>query len=390
MYYNIRMVIIAEIGTSHKASLERAFFLIDEAAASGADCVKFQWVYADEILHPKTDLVSLPTGQVALYDSFKSLECDADFYKQCRDYAHSKNLLFACSVFGLRSLSELLSLHPDAVKVASPEINHIRLLRELSKSFGRIPIIISGGVSKLSDIERAVDLITEGKSTPEMKGPLPALTILHCVTSYPAPPEDCNVRCVDTLRRVFGFPTGMSDHSLDPVLIPSLATFAGAAAIEKHITLNHADGGLDDPVALEGEQFALMTHAVKQTRAILEKHLQNTEDEEVARENAKEEVFRQLSYTYDRDLIKKAYGDGVKRLAPSEAQNYGRTNRSLHYMRDMKAGERVGETGIASLRTEKVLSVGVSPELLETLLGARLTRDVEDGAGVSLDDFLAK
>lgn len=384
------MVIIAEIGTSHGGSLQKAFELIDAAKDAGADSVKFQWVYADEILHPKTDLVKLPTGNVPLYDNFKSLECDANFYKECRDYARKSGLLFACSAFGLRSLSELLSIQPDAVKVASPEINHIQLLKALSHSFGKIPIIISGGVSKLSDIEQAVEILTNETPLEDTKERLAPLTILHCVTSYPTPEDQSNVKCVDTLRRVFGVPTGMSDHSLDPVLVPSLAALEGAAVIEKHITLSRKGSGLDDPVALESEQFALMTHAVHQTLSIVEKCRRETENQTLAYESAKAEVFKQLSYTYDKSLIQKAYGTGIKRLAATEAPNYGRTNRSLHYMRSLKAGEHIRKGDIASLRTEKVLSVGLSPEYLETLQGCVLTRDVEDGEGVRLEDFLIK
>ncbi len=391
------MTVVAEIGTSHAGSREKAFALIDAAADAGADCVKFQWVYADEILHPDTGFVQLPGGSIRLYDRFKGLELDASFYASCLDYAHEKGLLFACSPFGLRSLEELAALQPDAIKIASPEVNHYPLLEASSKYFGKIPIILSSGVSRIGDIENAVDILeasaavdTEGDGKDSVSGKmeggknkLPPLTLLHCITSYPAPEREYNVRCVDTLHRVFGLPTGISDHSLDPVLIPVLTTAVGGVMIEKHITLSRKTDGLDDPVALEGEQFAQMVQAVHQAEAIMHKC-----EKDGVPDAAVPEIFRQMADQYGRDTVDAALGSGVKRLAASERANYGRTNRSLHYMRDMKEGELVGADDVAILRTEKVLSPGISPEFVKIITGCRLQRNVTSGAGVSWEDFL--
>ncbi len=384
------MTIIAEIGTSHGGSLEKAMALIDAAKEAGADCVKFQWVYADEILHPETGLVDLPGGKTRLYDVFKDLECGLDFFSQCIEYTHKKNLLFACSPFGKRSLSELVSLTPDAIKIASPEVNHILLLKECSRFYGKIPLILSGGVSKLGDLEKAVEILTSC-STPSKSENLflPPLTLLHCVTSYPAPEKECNVKCVETLSSVFGIPTGISDHSLDPVLVPVLSVAEGGKIIEKHITLSKKDSGLDDPVALEKEAFSAMVHSVRQAEAILERY----KKEEKAtgynlKEKAKDEIIRQLAFEYPLEKIKATLGTGIKVLAPSEKENYGRTNRSLHYMKNLKKGEKVSRNTIAILRTEKELSPGILPDFLDTLIGAELFRDVKSGDGVQWDDFL--
>ena len=144
------MTIIAEIGTAHNGSLEKAYELIDAACQAGADMIKFQWVYADEILHPETGFVTLPGGKIRLYDRFKSLEVSPDFFAKCLERTHKDNMLFACSPFGLRSLNELVQIHPDAIKIASPEVNHIPLLKEIARQYGTIPIILSSGVSKLT------------------------------------------------------------------------------------------------------------------------------------------------------------------------------------------------------------------------------------------------
>ena len=94
-------LIIAEIGTAHGGDIKKAYELIDAAAQSGADVIKFQWVYADEILHPNTGYVELPGGKIRLYDRFKQLECPPDFYKQMIDYVHKAGCKFCCSPFGL-------------------------------------------------------------------------------------------------------------------------------------------------------------------------------------------------------------------------------------------------------------------------------------------------
>ena len=157
--------IIAEIGTSHEGSLEKAKLLVDAAAESGANTIKFQWVYADEILHPDTGFVKLPTGNIPLYERFRQLECDKSFYIQMQDYVRSKGCKFCCSPFGLRSMQELLSIKPDIVKIASPELNHYKMLHLLADYRAKqpdgekVPVVISSGVSKLADIEKAIEIL---------------------------------------------------------------------------------------------------------------------------------------------------------------------------------------------------------------------------------------
>ncbi|MBP5158095.1 MAG: N-acetylneuraminate synthase family protein, partial [Treponema sp.] len=217
------------------------------------------------------------------------------------------------------------------------------------------------------------------------KAVMPPLTLLHCITSYPAPETEYNVRCVETLRRVFGLPTGISDHSLDPVLIPELTVAEGGVMIEKHITLSRKTDGLDDPVALEPEQFAQMVQAVHQTLAVRRKC-----EKDGCPQAAPVEIFRQMAEQYGEGKVSAALGSGEKRLALSERANYGRTNRSLHYMRAMKKGERIGEGDVSILRTEKVLTPGISPEFSRLVSGCILTRDVVSGAGVDWEDLLVR
>ena len=301
-----RINIIAEIGTSHEGSFEKACQLVDAAADSGADTIKFQWVYADEILHPKTGFVKLPTGNIPLYERFQQLECPVSFYKDIMEYVHSKGCRFCCSPFGLRSLRELLELKPDFVKIASPELNHYKMLEALrdwrneQKQRGEecVPVILSSGVSTLADIDKAVRILgREGVS------------LLHCITSYPAPEDEYNIRLVTSLKAVFGIETGLSDHSLDPVLVPVLSVACGGTIIEKHFTLSRQTSGLDDPVALEPEQFALMVHTVHQTEATFRHYGESV---------GMERTVSQLSEQFGRERVEAVLGDGVKRLAAAE------------------------------------------------------------------------
>lgn len=366
-------MIIAEIGTSHEGSLEKAKKLIDAAVLANADFIKFQWVYASEILHPNTGKVNLPTGDISLYDRFLQLECPYSFYEELKKYVHSKGKKFICSPFGLKSLDELLSINPDAIKIASPELNHFKMLEHLAKFRStqkeKIPVILSSGVSTLSDIEKALSILgTEN------------ISLLHCVTSYPAPEDDYNLRVIENLSRIFNIPCGVSDHSLDPILVPALSIACGGTIVEKHITLSKDTLGLDDPVALEPEQFALMSHIVNQSLASIRHY---------GKEIGSKRIIEQLSEECGIKKINSIIGTGIKKLANSEKENYGRTNRSLHYMNSFKKGHTILEKDISILRTEKILSPGISPEFYDILIGKTLSKDVQNGDGVLLTDFLS-
>ena len=122
----------------------------------------------------------------------------------------------------------------------------------------------------------------------------------------------------------------------------------------------------------------MMVHVAHQTEAAIRHY---------GAELGLQKAMEQLSEQFGKEKVLAVIGDGIKRLAPAELANYERTNRSLHFMKNMKAGDVVTEKDIGILRTEKVLSVGVSPELYDLVVGKKLARDVEDGAGVRLEDF---
>jgi sialic acid synthase SpsE len=364
-------LVIAEIGTGHGGDPVKARELIHAAAESGADVAKFQCVVAQEIVHPATGVVPLPGGDVSIYDRFKALEAGEEFYRSLKEECEARSLVFLCTPFGLGSARLLRRIGAEIFKVASPELNHLPLLDELG-SYG-LPIILSSGVSLLSDIERAVLRLRRARaSAVDGRAPQEAdsgLALLHCVTAYPAPEEDYNLSLLSRLAGVFGLPVGVSDHSLDPVLVPALSIAAGGSIVEKHICLSREDPGLDDQIALPPAAFAEMVRAVRRAQA-----------------RPPSETIAELEDGFGAGRVSAALGDGVKRLAPSEERNYLRTNRSIHAMRGIRKGGVLSEDNLALLRTEKVLRPGLAPELLPAVLGRRARRDVESGQGIEWDD----
>jgi sialic acid synthase SpsE len=356
------VMVIAELGTSHGADRVKAGELIEAASEAGADCIKFQIVYAREILHPNTGEVLLPGGKIRLYDRFRELEVDPSFFADMKERVEKKGLLFLCTPFGVQSARELMELKPKCVKIASPELNFTSLLREVA-SFA-LPTLLSTGVSKLADIEEALSIMEEAP------GGSPPVCLLHCVTSYPAPETDYNLRILESLSSVFGVPVGVSDHSPDPCLVPVLAAAMGAAVVEKHFCLSRDDPGLDDPIALPPALFCEMTRALRE-----------------AERAGPTQTLEAMHTGHGRELVERILGDGVKRLAPSEKANYERTNRSVHALVDITEGETIERRAIASLRTEKILRPGLPPKWEEKIVGRKAKNFIPMGEGIRFEDI---
>lgn len=352
-----RLFIIAEIGTGHGGSLSKARELIDAAAEAGADCAKFQVVYADEIIHPNTGVVPLPGGDIPLYKRFKQLEQPADFYADLKTYAENRGLAFLATPFGIKSARLLRDIGVRVLKIASPELNHFPLLDEVNGY--DLPIILSTGVSLLGDVEKALARLTS-----------PA-TLLHCVTAYPAPEEEYNLSVIRNLSGIFGVRVGVSDHSRDPELVPGVSVLYGSSIIEKHICLSRKDLGLDDPVALVPDDFTRLTVLVRRMEPMPPPERRGFIEERFGNER-----------------VRAVSGDGIKRLAPSEAANYERTRRSVHALTDLPAGTEVTTGNTALLRTEKKLKVGLPPEFYPLIMGKRLAKAVSSGEGITWEDVL--
>ena len=368
---------IAELGTSHGGDLPKALEMLAAAAEAGAGCAKLQIVIADEILHPSTGEVPLPGGPARLYDIFRALEAPPEFYAAVKERAEALGMLFLCTPFGLGSARILRSLGPSAAKVASPELNHAELLREIAG--WRLPTFLSCGVSTLGDIEEALAIV-RGEAAPLSGGAAPlsggaapwaaSPCLLHCVTAYPAPEEEYNLRVLGSLAAIFGAPVGASDHSMDPELVPALAVAQGACAVEKHFCLSRRDPGLDDPIALPPGDFARMAAAMRR-----------------AAEEGPERAIARISLERGAEKVRAILGSGAKALAPSERASYGRTNRSLHALRDIPPGQAIAPGDFAALRTEKVLRPGLPPSWAPLVAGRTARQRIPAGEGIRFEDI---
>lgn len=359
----LRTRIIAEIGTGHGGDIGRAVELIAAAGECGADIVKFQAVIADEILHPAAGSILLPGGAIDLYRRFKQTERPADFYRRLKEETEKRGLTFLCTPFGPASAAMLKELDPWAYKIASPELNYFPLIRQTAE-YGK-PLILSTGVSRLSDIEEALRVI-------KTADPREDITLLHCVTSYPAPEDQYNLRVIPLMAALFGVKTGLSDHSLNPVLVPVTAVSVGAVMIEKHFTLDKSGSGLDDPVALDPEGFSLMTSRIREAEADPEKGLPRLREE------------------YGADRVSRVLGTGRKELSPAEADNYRTTNRSIQALRNIPAGKILTEQDFRCLRSEKNLPAGLHPRYIPVILGSRTVSNIPAGHGIGWEHILSR
>ena len=376
-----RAVAVAEAGTAHGGDLTRGLELIDAAAEAGADVVKFQVVFADEILPPQAGLVPLPGGPVPLYEVFRSLERPPEFYAALAAHADSRGIGFLATPFGERSVRLLEGLGVRAWKAASPELNHEPLLGRLART-GR-PIILSTGVSRPEDIQRALEVIDSEWQQPaaaSQNHPISqrsaeaenraAVILLHCLTCYPAPENEANLRAVPAMAAAYGCPAGLSDHSLHPVLLPALAAALGAVVVEKHITLDRGGGGLDDKVALVPDDFAEMISAMRHFGAM-----------------PFADALKELKAEFSAERVEGCLGSGRIGLAPSEEASYGRSGRSLHAVGGLDAGTLIGPENTALLRTEKVLKPGLAPRERHSAYGRRLRHSIPPGEGITWDDL---
>ncbi|MEO5367371.1 MAG: N-acetylneuraminate synthase family protein [Magnetococcus sp. WYHC-3] len=242
-------VIIAEAGCNHGGRREDAVALVRAAAQSGADYVKFQTFRAQALLRRE--------GNPELYGLLEGLELDADAHGELLRVAREAGVDFLSTPFDEASLELLASLDPSAVKIGSFELTHTPLLAAAAR-LGK-PLLISTGMATLGEVEQALDVVlAQGNDR---------IVLLHCASTYPSVAADLNLAAMETLRRAFGFPVGLSDHY--PGIESALAAVAlGAAVVEKHVTLDRNQPGLDHAFSLEPHQFRAMVQGIRQVEAM--------------------------------------------------------------------------------------------------------------------------
>ncbi len=235
--------IIAEAGVNHDGCLDKARDLIDAAHAAGADAVKFQAFSAARLAAddaPKCAYQATATGE-SQAQMLARLELSPSDFAALKRHAEQRGIAYLCTPFSIPDLEMLVALGVPALKIASPDIVNVPLLRAAAAS--GLPLIVSAGAATLDEIDAAVALLTAA-------GARDRLNLLHCVSAYPTRPADARLGCIRTLGDRFNLPVGFSDHTNDADF-GALAVAAGARILEKHLTLDRSAEGPDHFFSLE-------------------------------------------------------------------------------------------------------------------------------------------
>ena len=316
--------IIAEVGSNHDGKLEQAKKLIDIAAEAGVDAVKFQAFKAYKLFNKikNKDIV----------DKLEKLELREEWYKELFDYTNEKGLIFISSVFDEDSVDLLDNLGIAAYKVASYELTHIPLLEYIAKR--NKPIILSTGMANESEVKEAVKCIY---STGNRQ-----VVILHCVSQYPAKPENVNLNSLLTLKRIFDCPIGFSDHT-ETIYAPLAAVTLGAKAIEKHFTLDKSLPGPDHAYALEPEELKQMVTAIREVEKM----------------------------------------SGSEEIKPTKSEiNERKWRRAIYAACDISKGTVITKDMLMIVRPSPERSL--APKYFKELLGKKIKKDIKNG------EFLTK
>ncbi len=317
--------VIAEIGVNHDGSAEAAAALVRAAADAGVDAVKFQSFDPEALTTTEAPLAAYQrggTGAESQREMLEHLTLADDDLRALAALSRERGLHFLSTPFDQASVSMLESLNVPAFKVGSGELTNLPFLRYLS---GRgVPLLVSTGMSGIDDVRAAVGVIAANGTPP--------LALLHCVSSYPTPVEQANLRAIDTLAGEFPHAViGYSDHCLG--LEVSLAAVArGAKLIERHITLDRTRPGPDHRISLEPDELARLVAGIR--------------------------------------LVESSLGDGRKQPQPAELDTRTVARRSLVAARDLAAGAVLAAGDLAAKRP----AGGLPPSALEEVIGRSLVQ----------------
>jgi len=280
--------IIAEAGVNHNGDVNLAKKLIDVAKEAGADAVKFQTFKAEELVTQNTEKAEYQKkatdAEESQFKMLKKLELSQSDFKELFDYAEEKDIMFLSSPFDKRSVDLLDDLGIPAFKSPSGEITNFPLLKYIAGK--RKPIILSTGMSTLSEIEEALGNIH--------KAGVEEIILLHCVSCYPAKIEEMNLRAMETLRCAFKLPVGLSDHSIS-IDIPIAAVALGACVIEKHFTLDKNLPGPDHKASLEPGELKQMVKGIRDVeKAMGNEPKKPTEEEEANKKVARRSIVARV------------------------------------------------------------------------------------------------
>lgn len=344
--------IIAEAGVNHNGDIDMAKQLIKEAAAAGADAVKFQTFKAESLV---SDAAPKAEYQLKNTDSNESqkemlakLELPLDMYFELIKLCNKNHIQFMSTPFDMESLHFLVDeCNLQVIKIPSGELTNAPFLLEVAKT-GR-KVLLSTGMSSIGEVESALEILAYGylhKDRPLQKSDLRKayfeaqsggllsnrISLLHCTTQYPASMEAVNLRCIDTMRQAFNLKVGYSDHTAgDEIALAAVAR--GATIIEKHFTLDKSLSGPDHKASLNPAEFKAMVKSIRN--------------------------------------IERAMGNGLKIPQKEEVDNIVVVRKSIVASRDIKKGELFSEKNITTKRPGN----GISPMQYWDILGKRSEKD---------------
>jgi len=332
-------IVIAEIGVNHNGSLELAKQMVDSAKEAKADVVKFQAFRSEKEISkyaPKTLYQKETTGdQGNQLEMCKALELSSGALSELKNYCDKTGMPFLCAAFDYESLEFLVEdLKMRTVKIASSEVTDIPFLKYVASK--RTGVILSTGASSLIECGIAVETL--------LKNGCPELIILHCISSYPAPFEQVNLRAINTLKRTFRLPVGFSDHTIG-VYASVAAVAMGAVALEKHFTLDKNMEGPDHRSSIDPDELSELIKGIR-----------------IA------------------NLVK---GSGDKVPSPCERENVNLIRKSIVASRSLMKGTSLTRDMLEIKRPFK----GIEPSDINKIIGLKLTKDVEEDAPITWEDF---
>lgn len=325
-----KVFIIAEAGVNHNGSLNTAKKLVDVAAGTGADAVKFQTFNAESVVSQYAQKAvyqkKTTDKDESQLEMIKKLELDLNAHRELIIYCRKKRIVFLSTPFDIGSIDLLVRLGLKTFKIPSGEITNLPYLRKIGSL--RKKIIISTGMANLKEIKDALDVLVENGTSKK------DITVLHCNTEYPTPFEDVNLRAMLTIRDKFSVQVGYSDHTLG-IEVAIAAAALGASVIEKHFTLNRNMEGPDHKASLEPVELKSMVQSIRNIEA--------------------------------------AMGDGIKKPSKSETKNIVIARKSIIALRDIKTGEVFNGANITAKRP----GIGISPMQWDKIIGKRSKKSYE-------------
>ena len=334
----MKTLIIAEAGVNHNGNFELAKQLVDKAVEGGADIVKFQTCKAENVISryaDKAEYQKVTTGEAdSQLEMVRKLMLTYEEYGKLKEYCDEKGIEFLSTAFDLPSVDYLHSIGMRRWKIPSGEITNLPLLIKIAK-LGE-PIIMSTGMSELSEVADAIKVLKENGAG--------EITILHCTTEYPAPYGDVNLAAMDTMREAFGLPVGYSDHTKG-LEIPVAAVARGACVIEKHFTLDRNMEGPDHKASIEPDELKQMVDMIRH--------------------------------------VEVAVGDGVKKVSPSELKNQDIARKSIIAKTAIKTGDVFTEENVTTKRPGN----GINPMRWFELLGKKAKHDYEEDYLIEKDEL---